>query len=185
MSRPRLAAIWLFGPALVFAASALVGVGLTLADDDAWGPVERRGAAVVRSETCARCHPDEHASWRRTYHRTMTQEAVGDAVLAPFAGESLDYLGFRATMDRGADGRPHLRIAATEAGEGEGEGEGATPLLDVDVVMTVGSHRYQQYLARIDRQGEGEVWRLPVAWHVGEGRWIHLNGAFLEPEGTI
>ncbi|MEZ4381397.1 MAG: multiheme c-type cytochrome [Nannocystaceae bacterium] len=179
MSRPRLAAIWLFGPALAFAAAALVGVGLTLADDDAWGPVERRRAAVVRSDTCARCHPEAHASWARTYHRTMTQEARGEAVLAPFAGEALDYLGFRATMDRGADGRPRLRIAATDAGEG------AAPILDAEVVMTVGSHRYQQYLARIERGGEGEVWRLPVAWHVDEGRWIHLNGAFLEPEGTI
>ena len=172
------ATIWLFGPAIAWALVAGAGVIATTVDDGAWGPVDRGASAIVRSDTCARCHPDEHASWRRTYHRTMTQEARGAAVLAPFAGESLDYLGFRATMTRGADGRPRLTV--TDRDE-----PGGPPLLDVDVAMTVGSHRYQQYLARIDRGGgPGEVWRLPVAWHRGEGRWIHLNAAFLEPEGA-
>ena len=38
-----------------------------------------------------------------------------DGVLAPFAGETLDYLGFRATMDRDEHGRP--RITVTREGE--------------------------------------------------------------------
>jgi len=169
--------IWLFGPAIAWALVAAAGVMTTAADERAWGAVDRRASEVVRSDTCARCHPDEHASWRASYHRTMTQEARGGAVLAPFAGEHLDYLGFRATMSRGEGGAPHLRVSALDD-------PAAAPLLDVDVVMTVGSHRYQQYLARIDRGGgPAEVWRLPVAWHPGEGRWIHLNAAFLEPEG--
>jgi len=174
--RPRAAALWLFGPALVLAAASAAMLLFTITDDDAWGPVERRGAAVVRSTTCVRCHPEQHASWRRTYHRTMTQRAQGGAVLAPFSGESFDYLGFRATMDRGADGKPRVRIGSVL--------DPSVELLAADVEMTVGSHRYQQYLARMDRGGAGEVWRLPIAWHVEEDRWIHLNGAFLEPEGT-
>jgi hypothetical protein len=40
-------------------------------------------------------------------------------------------------------------------------------------------------VARIDRGGgPGELWRLPVAWHVELDRWIHINGAFLTPEGA-
>ncbi|MBA3550384.1 MAG: hypothetical protein H0T76_28245 [Nannocystis sp.] len=110
----------------------------------------------------------------------MTQPASGAAVLAPFAGETIDHLGFRATMTRGVGGVPHLRV--------EPLGEQGVPtgpaLLDVDVSLTVGSHRYQQYVARIDRGGgPGEMWRLPVAWHLGERRWIPMNAAFLEPEG--
>src|SRR5690606_16879976 len=31
--------------------------------------------------------------------------------------------------------------------------------------------------------GPQERWRLPLAWHVGEQRWIHLSGAFLLPQG--
>src|SRR5690606_32360258 len=110
---------------------------------------------------CRVCHPAQHASWSATYHRTMTQRAEAGAVLAPFAGEHVDHLGFRATMTRDEDGRPHVRVAPIDdAGR-----ESGPALLDAAVVMTVGSHRYQQYLAQIDRGGgPDEVWRLPVAW---------------------
>ena len=101
-------------------------------------------------------------------------------MLAPFAGETLDHLGFRATMTRSAAGAPHVRVAPVDA---EGRPTGPA-LLDVDVQLTVGSHRYQQYVAPLDRGGgPGELWRLPVAWHLAERRWIPMNAAFLEPEG--
>jgi predicted CXXCH cytochrome family protein len=81
-------------------------------------------------------------------------------------------------MTRTADGVPHLRVTSLSEPESE-------PLLDVDVDLTVGSHRYQQYVARIDRGGGPlERWRLPVAWHVGETRWIPMRAAFLTPDGT-
>jgi predicted CXXCH cytochrome family protein len=52
--------------------------------------------------------------------------------------------------------------------------DGASPRA-VTVARTVGSHRYQQYLAK-----EGDTyWRLPVAWHVEERRWFPMTGAFL------
>ncbi|MEM7158933.1 MAG: cytochrome c3 family protein [Myxococcota bacterium] len=176
----RRANLWLFGPALVWAGLCLGGVVLTMLDDSAWSAVPRRESTVVGSDRCQACHPDHHETWRRSYHRTMTQRAQGEAVLAPFAGETLDTLGFRATMTRGAQGQPHMRIEALEPGS-----DGDAVLLDVDVEMTVGSHRYQQYVARIDRGGgPGELWRLPLAWHVELDRWIHINGAFLTPEGA-
>lgn len=171
----------IFGPAIAWSIAAAVGLAWTAADAHRWGPVERRGAAVEGSQACLVCHPAEHASWRATYHRTMTQRAEGDAVMAPFAGEHLDYLGFRATMTRTSAGAPHVRVAPID----DDGHESGPPLLDVDVVMTVGSHRYQQYLARIDRGGgPEEVWRLPVAWHDATARWIPMNAAFLEPEGA-
>jgi hypothetical protein len=177
----RLAAALLYGPALAWTLAAAAGLAWAGARADAWGPAPRRDAAVVGSEACRACHPAQHASWSATYHRTMTQRAEGEAVLAPFAGEHVDHLGFRATMTRSAEGRPHVRVAPLDD-EGREAGE---PLLDVDVVMTVGSHRYQQYLARLDRGGgPGEVWRLPVAWHIATARWIPMNAAFLEPEGA-
>ncbi len=172
----RRASAWLFGPALLWASCSAVGVLTTILDDAAWSAVDRTRSTAVGSARCATCHPDEHESWRRSYHRTMTQRAEGAAVLAPFAGEHLDALGFRATMTRGAHDQPHVRIERIEGP--------AAVVLDVDVELTVGSHRYQQYVARIDRGGgPNELWRLPVAWHVELERWIHINGAFLTPEG--
>jgi hypothetical protein len=172
MMRPA----WLFAPAALWLAAAVVGLARTAADPTAWSPIDRRAAEVAGSQTCKSCHPQQYETWHATHHRTMTQPAFGAAVLAPFAGETVDHLGFRATMTRSAFGVPHLRVAPVDGGP---------PLLDVDVALAVGSHRYQQYVARVDRGGgPGELWRLPVAWHLGERRWIPMNAAFLEPEGA-
>src|SRR6185503_12558654 len=38
-------------------------------------PREDRAGGYVRSDTCRSCHPAEYASWRQTFHRTMTQHA--------------------------------------------------------------------------------------------------------------
>lgn len=174
----RLASAVLFGPAALWGVCSLAGLAASHVDASAWGSVDRRRSEAVGSARCVACHPHEHATWSRTFHRTMTQRAVGDAVLAPFAGETLDDLGFRATMSRTAEGVPHVRV--TSIGDPT-----APPLLDVDVELTVGSHRYQQYVARIDRGGGPlERYRLPVAWHIGEARWIPMRAAFLTPDGT-
>lgn len=169
----------LFGPPLAWMLVAGVGLAATMADDRSWAPVDRTRSTAVGSDRCVSCHPDQHESWHRSYHRTMTQIADPTAVLAPFAGETLDVLGFRATMDRDAQGRPGVVVQRLDDG-----GEPGEVVFSATVELTVGSHRYQQYVARIDRGGgDQERFRLPVAWHIGEGRWIHMNGAFLTPDG--
>lgn len=194
----------LFGPAALWCLGAAAGLAWTASDESAWGPVDRHGAPVEGSDSCARCHVDEWATWHRSWHRTMTQRprpaaagplAVAElgrpradpsgqsGVLAPFAGEHLDYLGFRATMDRAPSGAPRIRVDRLTDVDGAGQRVGAR-VLDVEVALTVGSHRYQQYVAYLDRgDGPTTLWRLPVAWHRDEARWIHMNGAFVEPEG--
>jgi predicted CXXCH cytochrome family protein len=194
----------LFGPALLWTLAALGGLAWTAADASAWRELDRHGAPVAGSDACRDCHPQEWTSWHRSWHRTMTQRPspAGDGplaiarlsehaepgegrrgqagVLAPFAGEQLDYGGFRATMDRTEAGVPRIRVERLDA---EGTGTGVLEL-EAEVALSVGSHRYQQYVAYLDRGGgPGELWRLPVAWHRAEQRWIHMNGAFVEPEG--
>ncbi|MEX1363544.1 MAG: multiheme c-type cytochrome, partial [Nannocystaceae bacterium] len=174
----RRASLWLFGPAVAWLSLCVLGMVLTLLDESAWSAVERRHSTVVGSDRCRACHPSEHETWGASYHRTMTQRAQGEAVLAPFAGETVQALGFVATMSGGRQ-HPHVRVERLDAEAGTD-----AVLLDADVELTVGSHRYQQYVARIDRGGgPQEMWRLPVAWHVGLSRWIHINEAFLTPEG--
>jgi len=122
----------------------------------------------VTSGECARCHPAQHESWARTFHRTMTQEATERAVLGDFDGAALEYGGVTAHFERGDDGAFRMRFV----------GPDGRTWSEATVVRTVGSRRYQQYLA-----AEGDVlFRLPVAWHVGEQRWFHMNGAFLTPD---
>ncbi len=127
---------------------------------------EREG--YIGSGSCQSCHPDHHASWSRTFHRTMTQNASEEAVLGPFDGRAITYLGTRAEMRR--DGEDFV-IRTTDPSGASRE--------DV-VTKTVGSRRTQQYLAERD----GETVRLPIAYHVEEERFFHMNGAFLtrDPE---
>lgn len=126
---------------------------------------------------------DEHAAGQLAIAQTA---AAPPMILAPFAGEQLDYGGFRATMDRDSDGRAQVRVERLQDIGRTGEVEVVgPPVLAAKVELSVGSHRYQQYVAYLDRGGgPGELWRLPVAWHRAEQRWIHLNGAFVEPEGA-
>jgi predicted CXXCH cytochrome family protein len=127
-------------------------------------PRDLHGVAFVGSDACARCHEDNHRSWHRTFHRTMTAEATPDSVLGAFDGATLRHDGVTARMDRDAGGA--FRMTFTR------DGGAARP---VTVARTVGSHRYQQYLAKAG----DTYWRLPVAWHVEEKRWFPVTGAFL------
>jgi len=146
-------------------------------------PLSFRGAGYVGSGECKRCHPSNHASWHRTFHRTMTQEASPASVLGDFADARFDYGGIRARMSRDERGGFAIELSASANGGPSSTALAADPdaLLTgtrFTVARTVGSRRYQQYLARVD-----DVYvRLPVAWNIAEQRWMHLNGAFLTPD---
>ena len=105
-------------------------------------------------------------SWTNTYHRTMTQDANSQSVLGDFNEQSLEYGGLNARMYR--DGERYM--ISIDYPEGTRAWQ---------VIRTVGSHRYQQYLG----QDEGGVlMRLPIAWHIQDAEWFHMNGAFLTPD---
>ena len=53
---------------------------------------------------------------------------------------------------------------------------------EAEVALCVGSRRYQQYFERVDGPSGTIYRRLPLLWHIGDGRWMHLNGAFLEAD---
>jgi hypothetical protein len=126
-------------------------------------------AGYLDSAKCLSCHPDHSASWRRTYHRTMTQEAGPESVQGDFsAHNTLDYLGVHAVMRRSA-GRYEMTLNSPD-----GKSQ------DYPIDRTVGSRRIQQYLTR---EARGYV-RLPVAWDIVHQRWMSLNGAFFFPDGT-
>jgi hypothetical protein len=127
--------------------------------------------AYAGSFSCTPCHAEHAASWHRTFHRTMTED-VGrdrpDPVAGDFSGVTYRYDGVTASMHRDAAGRYLMSF----------QGPSDRAPVDAVVVRTVGSRRYQQYLA----EANGALWRLPMAYHVEERRWFHMNGAFLTPD---
>ena len=158
-------------------AAVLVGavaVGLRLErrvlSADLGRPRDLHGGGYVGSVACRGCHEEHYASWHRTFHRSMTAEATPDSVRGDFSGATLRQGGVTARMERDARGAYQMTFTS-----------GGAPPRTVDVVRTVGSRRYQQYLAR-----DGDTyWRLPVAWQVEERRWFPMTGAFLfsDPSG--
>lgn len=159
------------GGLCALSAAALIWFAAESTVTDLASKRDLHGAPHAGSEACQRCHPAHYESWHRSYHRTMTRDAATGDVLGDFDDATLDYFGVTAHMSRGLDG-DHFRITFTAP---------QTSPRTVDVVRTVGSHRYQQYLA----EEQGTLYRLPVAWHIGEQRWFHMNGAFLTPDPPV
>lgn len=131
-------------------------------------PVDLAHVSYARSGDCRMCHPRRYETWHRTFHRTMTQQARPGAVAGNFENASLEYQGVTSRFTRAGD--RYFIETLSPAGAME----------RYEVAMTVGSRRVQQYVTKI---GDRHI-RLPLAWNIEERRWIHLNGAFLHPDGS-
>jgi hypothetical protein len=131
-------------------------------------PVDLSPVPYVTSRQCVPCHPGRYETWHRTFHRTMTQVAGPASVVGDFENRSLTYQGVTSRFTRAGD----RYFIETLSPEGSMEKD--------EVVMTIGSRRMQQYVTKV---GDRHV-RLPLAWNIEERRWIHLNGAFLHPDGS-
>ena len=107
---------------LQIAVLGLVAVGLTVAAvasvrTDLATPVDVAASTYVQSETCQRCHEENYASWRRTFHRTMTQEATPEAVVGDFASRTFTYEGVTSRMTRAGDASSSRRWTGTASAE--------------------------------------------------------------------
>ena len=158
-------------------AAGPLAVGLALATGhdvrraEAARPLFARGDDYVGASACRACHPDHHASWRRTYHASMTQLPDRATVRGRFDGTPVTAFGATATpFER--DGRFFFSLPPV----------GADGPREAEVALCVGSRRYQQYFERVDGPSGTVYRRLPLLWHIGDGRWMHLNGAFLEAD---
>ncbi len=147
-------------------------------------PAERARIDASPSETCLKCHEGHYASWRSTYHRTMTREATPENVKGDFNRASYSYRGVTSRLTREGDvffmetADPAWAARAAKSGRPLEEA-GPAPLRKFRVDRLVGSHWFQECLHRDD---SGRYWRLPLSYHLVEGRWVHTNGAFLAPD---
>ncbi|MCF6319559.1 MAG: hypothetical protein L3J83_09845 [Proteobacteria bacterium] len=130
--------------------------------------VDFHTSTYTGAESCKECHQENYKSWEKTYHRTMTQEASINTVLGNFDGSDQTYWGItvRPVLH---DNRYYFEYYDPETGD---------KLYTLEIKRTVGSRRYQQYLAQTDNT-QGNYYRLELLWHIEDKRWIHLNGVFL------
>jgi predicted CXXCH cytochrome family protein len=141
----------------------------------------------VGSTACKDCHPGQYASWHRTYHRTMTQPATAETVLAPTGDIELSSRGRTFRLSHHGDEFSVTTVdSESVTGPGSGGSEAAVApqsrQVTRPVVMTTGSHHMQGYW--IPRGHGNEVVQVPFFYHLGERRWIPREDVFLRPPGT-
>lgn len=148
------------------------------------GEGTEQASKPISSSTCIECHSSRHASWHRTYHRTMTQDVTPETVKGDFNNAVFSYGGITSTLYRKGD-KYFINTADPEwANEKVRLGiplnkAGPPPMIDISIDRLVGSHWFQQMF---HRSSGGKYLRLPLAYHIVEKRWIHLDGAFLAPD---
>jgi hypothetical protein len=122
----------------------------------------------LQSKDCLACHTDHFASWERTYHSRMTQEAKTGSVQGDFEStNTFEYLGVKARMEK-REGKFSMTFNYPD---------GTAQTFSVD--RTVGSRRVEQYLTK----QTGQYTRLPIAYDLINRRWMSLNGSFFYPDG--
>ena len=57
------------------------------------------------STACRSCHPGEYASWKKSYHRTMTQSASPETIEGDFSGQTLSIHGTTWTLESRGEAR--------------------------------------------------------------------------------
>lgn len=130
--------------------------------------VDFHNGKYVGADKCKGCHQANYKSWKKTYHRTMTQEASDLTVQGDFDGADYTYWGITIRPVRRNNKyffdyfNPNTKQF----------------LYSLQITRTVGSRRYQQYLAQTPNT-QGNYYRLELLWHIEDKRWVHLNGSFL------
>lgn len=145
-------------------------------------PLPRVGDRYVGSGACRSCHEEEHASWHRSYHRTMTQAAEPGKVAGNFDGTTVmsDGLAYKVWRegDRYMAEMPDPDVMMYVVQGRRKLAQDKIPRVKVPVVMTTGSHHYQTYWVASPRY-DRLLQTLPLVYLMGEGRWIPRETAFM------
>jgi predicted CXXCH cytochrome family protein len=126
---------------------------------------------LVSSAACRSCHPSEYASWHDTYHRTMTQAALSEAMIAPIDPPVSLVLDGRTYGLARRDGEVWASLPGSETRK---------------VALATGSHHYQAYWMAGPGGGEAErrFELFPFVYLVGERRWLPRREVFVQPPGV-
>ena len=135
-------------------------------------PIQVRENGYVSSKTCKACHPEQYASWFRSYHRTMTQVASPETVIGRFDGRLRSSYGQKFRLERHGD-EFFVEMDNPDTGAGQ------PARVRRPVVMTTGSHHMQTYWYAT---GDSRKVSLVPFVHLREdGRWIPERASYLKP----
>lgn len=145
-------------------------------------PQTSTAKGYITSAECRSCHTEEHASWHRSYHRTMTQAALPGNVAGPFDGttirsDGLEYRVFKEGNELWAEmPDPDVMMYIVQGGRKLAFDQ--VPRRRCRVVMTTGSHHYQTYWVESPRYS-GLLQTLPLVYLMSDQRWVPREAAFM------
>lgn len=138
-------------------------------------PLQVRDDGYASASQCRACHPSQYESWYGSFHRTMTQLATPQTVLADFDAGPVT----------GVQGRPMITARRgdeywAEFDEPDWDSSlGPRPRIARQVAMITGAHHQQVYWYRTGRGRQ--LGQLPATYLVEEKRWIPRRMVFLRP----
>lgn len=128
--------------------------------------IDLRDDAYSQSGACAECHADEHASWSRSFHRTMTTRASASTIKGDFDAGFLD-AAQRYSVGRDRDG--FYATAVDPAGRVDRRA----------VVLVTGSHHMQVYW--LEPEPGMPLQSFAYAYLLPERRWVLNDATLLRP----
>lgn len=141
-------------------------------------PREGRPGGYVTSDQCRACHPDQFHSWHASYHRTMTQFARPDTVLAAFDGADLDVSGQKYRLERRGS---EFWAEASDPAAGPAAAVPSNPraalAFQKRLGIVTGSHSMQVFWVPT-RFGNMQV-AFPLAYLLADRRWVPFEQTFL------
>ncbi|MGH8245938.1 MAG: multiheme c-type cytochrome, partial [Gammaproteobacteria bacterium] len=153
-------------------------------------PREGRPGGYVTSDSCRSCHPQQHDSWRASFHRTMTQRATAESVRGDFNDVTLQHDGKTYRLKR-RQGEfwcemvdPDWEYVEVLKHHSRGESGPIPPALyalapraEKRVGMLTGSHFMQAYW--VASEHGNMQFSLPFTYDFEMRRWVPRNDVFL------
>ena len=138
-------------------------------------PIQTGTDGYVSSDACQACHPAQYETWYGSYHRTMTQVATPQTVVADFDGVLVaDVHGEPMRLERRGD-----EFWAEFNDPGAAGPESERPRITRQVVMITGSHHQQIYWYATGHDRALNV--LPGVYLIADRRWAPRSAVVLHP----
>jgi hypothetical protein len=136
-------------------------------------PLEAPAGGYVGSAACRACHPEQHASWHDSFHRTMTQVASRASLVPQFERLELDWFGKPVVLQWRGD----TLWATFQRG-------GSQPAaVDAPIEQLTGSHHLQVLWYST---GKGrELAPVPLGYKLAERIWLPLTAVFVLPPDLL
>lgn len=148
--------------------------------------------SYVGADSCRACHPSQHETWHRSYHRTMTQLATPEAVRGNFEKVRLEWKGERFLLERRGkefwvdmidpDWRYVTALQEYQYKTGKRakppRHETNPPRVQRRIGLVTGSHHMQAYW--VPGKYGNQQFNFPFTYLFEEQRWVPRDDVFLK-----